>query len=146
MNIVRVAVIAAAVVCIGQAAWAEQPSQAAGTEHRVVMHVDAGDGKTQRGVLNNVKNLFEALEGETLALEVVAHGAGLSLFVREETKLARELADLKQRYGVKYTACSNTMKARNLTRKDLIDDVDRTSPAMARLMELQEQGWVYIKP
>jgi hypothetical protein len=28
----------------------------------------------------------------------------------------------------------------------LIDQVDRTMPAMVRLMELQEQGWAYIKP
>jgi intracellular sulfur oxidation DsrE/DsrF family protein len=38
------------------------------------------------------------------------------------------------------------MKAMQLTREDLIDQVDRTVPAMVRLMELQEQGWAYIKP
>jgi intracellular sulfur oxidation DsrE/DsrF family protein len=38
------------------------------------------------------------------------------------------------------------MKAQGLTRADLIDQVDRAIPAMVRLMELQEQGWAYIKP
>lgn len=38
------------------------------------------------------------------------------------------------------------MKAMRLTRDDLIEQVDRTVPAMVRLMELQEQGWAYIKP
>jgi intracellular sulfur oxidation DsrE/DsrF family protein len=38
------------------------------------------------------------------------------------------------------------MKAMNLTVRDLVEQVDRTVPAMVRLMELQEEGWVYIKP
>jgi intracellular sulfur oxidation DsrE/DsrF family protein len=47
---------------------------------------------------------------------------------------------------VEFTACSNTMKAMNLTKRDLVEQVDRTVPAMVRLMELQEEGWIYIKP
>lgn len=38
------------------------------------------------------------------------------------------------------------MKAQGLTRADLIEQVDRTMPAMVRLMALQEQGWAHIKP
>jgi intracellular sulfur oxidation DsrE/DsrF family protein len=33
-----------------------------------------------------------------------------------------------------------------LTREDLVDQVDRVAPAIVRLIELQEQGWAYIKP
>ena len=76
----------------------------------------------------------------------MAHGDGLALFSKQSTKLAEELATLKLSYGIAYTACSNTMKVQGLTRADLIDQVDHTMPAMVRLMELQEQGWVYIKP
>jgi intracellular sulfur oxidation DsrE/DsrF family protein len=38
------------------------------------------------------------------------------------------------------------MKAMSVTRADLINQVTRTVPAPGRLMELQEAGWVYIKP
>lgn len=114
--------------------------------HRVVMHLNSGEEKVQKGTLNNIKNLYEALGSERVMVELVAHGAGLSLFTKQDTKLVDELARLKASYGVSYTACSNTMKAQGLTRADLIDQVDRTMPAMVRLMELQEQGWAYIKP
>lgn len=66
------------------------------------------------------------------------------MFIKQDTKLADELARLKTLRGVEYTACSNTMKAQGLTLGDLIDQVDRTMPAMVRLMELQEQGWASI--
>jgi hypothetical protein len=137
--------IACLVFGVGQVQSAEGP--AAGSKiHRVVMHLNSGEEKVQKGTLNNIKNLYEAMGAEGVQVELVAHGAGLSLFTKQDTKLAEELARLKTSYGVEYTACSNTMKAQGLTRADLIDLLNRTMPAMVRLMELQEQGWAYIRP
>ncbi|MDP1768941.1 MAG: DsrE family protein [Nitrospirota bacterium] len=130
---------------MGAVESAEGP-EAGSKIHRVVMHLNSGEAKVQKGTLNNIKNLYEALGAERVMVELVAHGAGLSLLTKQDTKLVDELARLKASYGVSYTACSNTMKAQGLTRADLIDQVDRTMPAMVRLMELQEQGWAYIKP
>jgi len=96
--------------------------------------------------LNNIRHLFQEVGREKLHLELVVHGAGLSLFTKQATTLGPDLAQLKAEYGVAYTACSNTMKAMKVTRADLIDEVGDTVPAIVRLMERQEQGWVYIKP
>ncbi|MEO8047144.1 MAG: DsrE family protein [Nitrospirota bacterium] len=114
--------------------------------HRVVMHLNSGDEKVQRGALNNIRNLYQEIGREHLLVELVVHGAGLTLLTKKDSRLAPELTQLKTAYDVEFTACSNTMKAQGLTRADLLDQVDRTVPAMIRLMELQEQGWVYIKP
>ena len=114
--------------------------------HRVVMHLNSGDEKVQRGALNNIRNLYKEVGREHLRVELVVHGAGLPLLTKKDSTLAPELAQLKMAYDVEFTACSNTMKAQGLTRADLLDQVDRTVPAMVRLMALQEEGWVYIKP
>ena len=114
--------------------------------HRVVMHLNSGEEKVQRGALNNIRNLYQEVGREHLLVELVVHGAGLTLLTKKDSTLATELAQLKTAYDVEFTACSNTMKAQGLTRADLLDQVDRTVPAMVRLMELQEQGRVYIKP
>jgi len=114
--------------------------------HRVVMHLNSGDEKVQRGALNNIRNLYQEIGRKHLLVELVVHGAGLTLLTKKDSTLAPELAQLKTAYDVEFTACSNTMKAQGLTRVDLLDQVGRTVPAMVRLMELQEQGWVYIKP
>ncbi|ALA60348.1 DsrE family protein [Nitrospira moscoviensis] len=116
------------------------------TRHRIVMHVNSGDEQVQRGVLSNIRNLYQELGRERLALEVVAHGAGLNLLTKNKTAFGGDLAKLHAEFGVQYTACSNTMKALRLTRSDLIEGVGDTVPAMVRLMERQEQGWAYIKP
>ncbi|MDC8450144.1 MAG: DsrE family protein [Nitrospira sp.] len=142
------AALLASLLPYGPTTWAiesgsndkDQPS------HRVVMHLNSGDEKVQRGVLNNIKNLYQALGSQNLTVELVVHGAGLPLLTKNRTALAAELTDLKQTYGVTYTACSNTMKAMKVTREDLISEVGDTVPAVVRLMERQEQGWAYIKP
>lgn len=136
----------AAFVCEVGLAQSAEGLEAGSKIHRVVMHLNSGEEKLQKGALNNIRNLYEAMGAEGVMVELVAHGAGLSLFTKQDTRLTEELAKLKTSYGVSYTACSNTMKAQGLTRADLIDQVDRTMPAMVRLMELQEQGWAYIKP
>ncbi len=119
-----------------------QPDQ----QHRVVMHLNSGDEKVQRGALNNIRHLYQALGRDRLQLELVVHGAGLGLLTKKTTTFGAELTQLKAEYGVQYTACSNTMKAMQVTREDLLDEVGDTVPAMVRLMERQEQGWAYIKP
>ncbi len=118
----------------------------ASAQHRVVMHLNSGDEKVQRGALNNIRHLYQELGREGLHLELVVHGTGLGLLTKKTTTFGGELAQLKAEFGVRYTACSNTMKAMKITRDDLVDEVGDTVPAMVRLMERQEQGWAYIKP
>lgn len=128
-------------------AWAEPPVDPSGSDrrHRVVMHLNSGDEKVQRGALGNIRNLYHELGRERLQVELVAHGAGLSLLTKK-TPFGAELTKLNAEFGVQYTACSNTMKSQQLTRADLVDEVGETVPAVVRLMERQEQGWAYIKP
>jgi intracellular sulfur oxidation DsrE/DsrF family protein len=135
-----VGAIVASVVGLSGAAETSQKS------HRVVMHLNSGDEKVQRGALNNIRHLYQEVGHEHLRVELVVHGAGLTLLTKKDSTLTTELAQLKTAYDVEFTACSNTMKAMNLTTRDLVEQVDRTVPAMVRLMELQEEGWIYIKP
>lgn len=130
-------------VCAAGPSGAAEKSQ---DLHRVVMHLNSGDEKVQRGALNNIRHLYQEVGREHVRVELVVNGAGLTLLTKKDSTLATELAQLKTAYDVEFTACSNTMKAMNLTTHDLVEQVNRTVPAMVRLMELQEQGWVYIKP
>ncbi|CUS32789.1 conserved exported hypothetical protein, DsrE family [Candidatus Nitrospira nitrosa] len=137
-----------AFMMLGQPAWGagDDVAPEGGQPHRVVLHLNSGDEKVQRGALNNIKNLYQEFSPETLRVELVVHGAGLPLLIKKGTLFAAELTELRHAYGVSYIACSNTMKTMKVTREDLIGEVGDTVPAMARLLERQEQGWVYIKP
>ena len=145
---VALASVLLAAVLLHQSAWGAGLAVEGGADqpHRVVMHLNSGDEKVQRGALSNIKNLYQEFSPQSLTVELVVHGAGLPLLIKKGTPFASELTELRQMYGVNYTACSNTMKTMKVTREDLIDEVVDTVPAIVRLLERQERGWVYIKP
>jgi intracellular sulfur oxidation DsrE/DsrF family protein len=155
MNITlnRRGVLALATVALGglfapasSARAASDEGKTAGGPHRVAIHLNSEDEKVQKGALNSIKNLYEEYGPGKVKAELITNGPGLKLFVKKDTKFAEELAQLKKAYGVEYTACSNTMKSMKVAREDLLEAVDRATPAVVRLIELQEQGWAYIKP
>jgi intracellular sulfur oxidation DsrE/DsrF family protein len=125
---------------------APQSGAASAGPHRVALHLNSDDERVQKGAVNMIKNLYEEYGRERVQVELIANGPGLKLFVKKDTKFGDELDRLKQAYGVEYAACSNTMKAMKVAKEDLLTLVDRTPPAVVRLIELQEQGWAYIKP
>jgi hypothetical protein len=65
--------------------------------HRVVMHLNSGDEKVQRGALNNIRHLYQEVGREHLQVELVVHGAGLALLIKGSTGFGSELAQLKKR-------------------------------------------------
>lgn len=140
--------VCSAGMMLGQPTWGAGADVApeSSRPHRVVLHLNSGDEKIQRGALNNIKNLYQGFSPQSLRVELVVHGAGLPLLIKKDTPFAAELTELRHAYGVNYTACSNTMKTMKVTREDLVDEVGDTVPAMVRLLERQEQGWAYIKP
>jgi intracellular sulfur oxidation DsrE/DsrF family protein len=49
-------------------------------------------------------------------------------------------------YGPGITVCSNTLKAMNVDRQEIVELVDDFYPGIVRIVELQEKGYVYLRP
>jgi intracellular sulfur oxidation DsrE/DsrF family protein len=144
------AVLAAAVVAVaitGAAAGAshlkEQPKK-----HKVVYHLSDPD-KT-KFVLGNIENHIAGVGGpdHIEAIELVVHGPALRSFLARsiDPDVKETLARL-QKERVTFGACGNTMKAFNVTLEQLPAGAHPLPQGgVVRIMELQEQGYVYIRP
>jgi hypothetical protein len=115
--------------------------------HKVVIQVSTDAPKTQNLALNNATNLQEACGLDNIEIEIVAYGPGLSLMVAD-IKQARKLKILAKR-GATLSACMNTMK--NIKQKTgefpvLHEDVRPVPGGVARIVELQEDGYAYVRP
>ena len=114
-------------------------------EHHVVFHISSGDDFAQRLVLNNAINLQNALGGpDKVEIEVVAYGPGLRLLFSENDNAPRiqSMSDS----GIAFSACGNTMKKMGRTMENLNPVSQHVQAGVARLVELQEAGWSYIRP
>jgi len=128
------------------------PSATDTKEHHLILQVNTNDAVAMNLTLNNAMNVTQYYKdiGEKVAIEVVTFGPGLNM-LREDTSpvKARIEAMALSAPEVSFKACGNTQqnmgKAEN---KDIpiIPQAEVVKSGVVRVMELQEQGWTYVKP
>lgn len=118
------------------------PLSAAAEQSKVVLHVNTPQKMTM--LVNNVKNLREKL-GPGADIVVVINGPAVIRF----STLADSRAQLDELLTEKaeIMICSYAMSNRNLTRVQLLEGTQfLENGGVAKLVELQEDGYAYIKP
>lgn len=120
--------------------------------HRLAIHVDQNDPAVMKLALNNARNAHELYgsRGETLAVEIVAYSQGLHMFrddtspVKDEIKATREKVP-----QLAFGACNNTKSAMEKAEGKpvpIIAEATIVPAGVVRLVELQENGYKYVKP
>jgi uncharacterized protein len=117
------------------------------SEHKVVIQVSSDDAKTQELALNNAVNLQKVYGIDNITVEVVAYGPGLSILTEKYSDSDRVKSLVLQ--DIKFSACENTMNTiKKKTGADpiLTQGVTVVPAGVARIVQLQEEGYTYIRP
>ncbi|MBU0654522.1 MAG: DsrE family protein [Gammaproteobacteria bacterium] len=115
--------------------------------HQLVIQINSDSMDEQDHVLSNIVNLQKYYGLDNIEIEVVAYGSGIWL-VTDKSNFANRVESLMMQ-NVVFTACGNTMdsvEAKSGARPTLLDGVEITKAGIARIIELQEQGWSYLSP
>ena len=120
--------------------------------HKVPIHVDDSDPKRQNMALNNAFNVnaFYESKGEKVIIEVVAYGPGLMMLREDKSKVKDRITKMSLELpNLSFAACGNTRK--KMEKKEgkelvLVSEAKQVPSGVVRLMELQEQGYSYIRP
>ena len=116
-------------------------------EHKLVIQVSTDDPRTQKIALNNAVNLQKLYGMDNVTIEIVAYGPGLGLMTKSSKQADRVTSLAMQE--ITFSACGNTMKkVEKRTGKSpvLLEGVQTVKAGVARIMELQENGYAYIRP
>ncbi len=116
----------------------------AGGKEKVVFQVSEGNPKNWNLVLNNVKNVQDALGKDKVDVEVVVYGPGIGM-LKFDSPVNERISDAVDN-GVKIVACENTMKAQNLSKDDMLTKIGYVPGGVIELMHKQQQGYAYIRP
>ena len=114
---------------------------------KVVIQVSTDDARTQTIALNNAVNLQKALGMDNVTVEIVAYGPGLGLLTKNSKNAARVSSLAMQ--NINFSACANTMakvEKKKGKKPQLAEGVDVVQAGVLRIMELQNQGYAYIRP
>ena len=116
-------------------------------KHQLVIQVSTDDLRTQKIAMNNAVNLQKLYGIDNVTIEIVAYGPGLGMLTKK-SKYSSRVQSLAMQ-DIKFSACMNTMnkiKAKTGHLPKLTDGVDTVTAGVSRIMELQEQGYSYIRP
>lgn len=116
---------------------------ASAQSHKVVVQLNTSDTLVWHGALKNISNLQAAL-GPGTQVELVAHGAGISILVDGKTTQKAKIAELAAA-GVLFKACENTIRERKIDRATILLQAGTVPSGVAEVVLKQEAGWAYLK-
>ena len=117
----------------------------------MVIQVIQNDAGVMNAALNNAENLIKYYEdkGEKVEIEFVVHGNGLHMVRSDTSPVKDRVAAISSKMkNVTFSGCGNTManqsKAEN-KEITLLPQAKIVPAGIARILELQEQGWAYVR-
>ncbi len=116
-------------------------------KHHLVIQVSTDDIRTQKIAMNNAVNLQKLYGVDNVNIEIVAYGPGLKMLIGKSEHASRVKSLALQ--DITFSACANTMnymKKKTGKMPVLSEGVGTVTAGVARIMELQEQGYSYIRP
>jgi intracellular sulfur oxidation DsrE/DsrF family protein len=134
--------------------FASQGQAADGKPHHVAIQIDQNDPQVMNMVLNNATNVIEyyRAKNQEVNVDIVAYGPGLHMLRSDTSPVQDRIKHLKEMVfpgKIQFSACNNTKEGMEKTEGHAISVLPGASivpSGVAHLMELQEQGWSYVRP
>ncbi len=135
-------------------AFASASPAADGKPHRIAIQVDQNDPQVMNLALNNATNVIEyyRARNEDVDVDIVTYGPGLHM-LRADTSPVQDrikrLKDMAFPGKIQFSACNVTKQGTEKTEGhaiSILPDATIVPSGVVRLMELQEQGWSYVRP
>jgi intracellular sulfur oxidation DsrE/DsrF family protein len=122
--------------------------------HRIVIQVDQNDPAVMNLALNNATNVIDYYRAkqQDVQVDLVTYGPGLHM-LRDDTSPVKDRIKQLKDYAfpstVQFSACTNTKD--NMEKKEgkpvsVVSDAVLVPSGVVHVMELQEQGWSYLRP
>jgi len=127
---------------------------AEGKPHRIAIQVDQNDPLVMNQALNNATNVIEyyRARNEDVDIDIVTYGPGLHMLRADTSPVqdrVKRLKDMVFPGKIQFSACNITKEGMEKTEGHAISVLPGATivpSGVVRLMELQEQGWSYIRP
>lgn len=127
-----------------------------GKPHRIAIQVDQNDPAVMNLALNNAQNVVEYYrdKGEDVNVEIVAYGPGLNMRRADTSPVKDRIAQIASATAtfpskIVFSACNNTLKGMEKREGHAITIIPQAKivpSGVVRIMQLEEQGWSYVRP
>ena len=111
--------------------------------YNIVFHFDKSDAELKIAI-SNIKNYFIALKDQKFSAVLVVNGPGIQLMERDNEHAAalKELHDL----GLSIRLCQNAINHFDIELARLIPFCNIVPAGILEIVDLQREGYAYLKP
>ncbi len=114
--------------------------------YKVIFHLNLNDEMTFNQGLNNVMNLLKSIPDEEYDIIMLFNGPAVSLMAWDDCLPFLERIKEFHARQVRFLVCENALHKFEVNRDDLIEECELTPAGITALIDLQNQGYAYIKP
>jgi intracellular sulfur oxidation DsrE/DsrF family protein len=114
--------------------------------YRAVIHVDLEEELILNLGLNNISNTLAALEDRDKELILLATGPAVRLLAGDQMYLFMEKLRQIHTAGVRILVCELALKLFDVPADELFEGCEIIPAGVVTLIELQHDGFAYIKP
>jgi intracellular sulfur oxidation DsrE/DsrF family protein len=154
---IAIAAVASLGILVGLAtitalAQSNDAKRASVATNKIAIQVNQNDKAVMDLALNNAKNVIDYYKskGEKVAVEIVTYGPGLHMLRADTSPVKDRIAVMSlENTNVTFAACGNTQANQSKAENKpvvLISEAKVTPSGVVRLMELQKQGYAYLRP
>ena len=114
--------------------------------YKAVFHINLDDDTPMNQGLNNVTNLLLAIPDHDHDLIVLINGPAVRLVAEDGCDPYIERIKNLKGQGVRFQACRNALNKFDVDPDKLVDECEIIPAGIVALIELQNDGYAYIKP
>ena len=119
------------------------------TGHRLVLQVASNEPGAMNLALNNATNVAEhyRASGEKVEIEIVVYGPGLHMLRDDTSPVKSRIASLSlSSPNISFINTQQNMQKQESKEIPLVPEAKIVKSGVVHVMELQEQGWTYVRP
>ena len=114
--------------------------------YKAVFHIDLQDDQLFKLGLANITNTLAAIDETAGDFILLANGPGVAMLAGEKVEENLEQIQTLITAGVRFQACNNALKKFDIDPTTLAQGVEVIPAGIIGLIDLQNDGFAYIKP
>lgn len=111
----------------------------------LLLHIDLNEQQRLDIALSNIKNYLVALPHEKYSVILLANSSAVQLLTKTHIDYFEKFQFLVDK-GVVFRVCANAIMKFGIAKEDLFSFCTVTPAGIVEIVQLQREGFVYIKP
>lgn len=112
-------------------------------KHKIVFDFVKSDTASYAAMVRQARYIMSV--EDKARLEIVCHGPGLDLLLKEKSTVQKDISELNAKYHVVFVACKATMNRRGINKNQLLPESIVVPSALLEMSAKQQEQWSYIR-